>query len=101
MITLGAGEDVYSREISAAGWSVNWKEKLATSNEGKDEEYSMNQLQILVYTLEKFLQLFTSIHEQEYSLQQFITAKHTDCLKKIWTKFKCPPINGRTFKVMI
>ena len=69
MITLGAGEDVYSREISAAGWSVNWKEKLATSNEGKDEEYSMNQLQILVYTLEKFLQLFTSIHEQEYSLQ--------------------------------
>ena len=50
MITLGAGEDVCSREVSAAGWSVNWKEKLATFNEGKDEDYSMNELHILVYT---------------------------------------------------
>lgn len=98
---LRAGEDVCSREVSAAGRSVNWKEKLTTSNKGKDEEYSMNQLQILVHTPEKFLQMFTSRHEEEYSLQQFITAKHTDYLKKIWTKFKCPPINGWTFKVMI
>lgn len=79
---LRAGEDVCSREVSAAGWSLNWKEKLAVSNKGKDEEYSMNQLQILVYTLEKFLQMFRSRHKQEYSLQQFTTAKHTDCLKK-------------------
>lgn len=78
---LRAGEDVCSRSLSC--WSgVNWKEKLTTSNKGKDEEYSMNQLQILVHTLEKFLQMFTSRHEEEYSLQQFITAKHTDYLKK-------------------
>ena len=35
---LRAGEDVCSREVSAAGRSVNWKEKLTTSNKGKDEE---------------------------------------------------------------
>lgn len=28
---------------------------------------------ILAYILEKFLQMFTSRHEQEYSLQQFVT----------------------------
>ena len=41
-----------------------------------------HQFQILAYTLEKFLQMFTSRHEQEYTLQQFVTAEQTDCFKK-------------------
>lgn len=41
-----------------------------------------HQFQISAYTLEKFLQVFTSRREQGYTLQQLVTAKQTDCLKK-------------------
>ena len=37
-----------------------------------------HQFPILARTLEKFLQVFTSRHEQEYSLQEIVTAELTD-----------------------